>query len=768
MRWEGDGGLAISHRPDGSLRIAWETEDWFGPGSVRTDSPAIQSDCVSAVGRFHASDGNDEFGTYEAGCWDSTELSVAAAFRVYANRPLIVFELLAKEDLSSFANGTFARPSLAWRFVPAHRQTGGVPEGTRSSGYQYSEFALPVHGTAHASGYFFAPHRPAVIEPFFLIAPDGRTLMLAPLNHFHEQIIAVPADAVHEADGLRCGWHGDLDRIPTGFRTELGLFAAPSPRCALDLWANLLRERFGTRRLTRYSDELLSGLSYWTDNGAVYYYRTEPGCDYATTLEHVVTGLRKQSLPIRSVQLDSWFYPHQNLRSIAPNGTAIVPPSGMLCWEPREDIFPEGMHTLRARLGNLPLSLHSRHFSTNSPYFETFEAWHDGDYGHPSGRELYDLLMANAVSWGAITYEQDWMVETFLGVKGLREAPGRAQEWLSALDDTAEEHGLHLQFCMATPADFFQTVRLRNVASIRTSGDYRYLFDNGLNWVWFLQTNAMARALGLWPFKDVFLTHGKTELSEGEPYAEVEALLSALSGGPVGIGDQLGQTERNLVFRCCREDGVLVKPDAPIAAVDEMFLENRFFHPRLLKGETYSQHQAGRWIYAATFNACNQKRRIEEEVTLAEFGAHSAARYVVYDWRHKHHQISAAGGGWPVQLDFQDWDFRVLCPLLEGDITVFGDTEKYATVGDRRISQISCDGQILQIQTQGVPGHRVVIRGYAIRAPRAATVWQTTGRRCIPSGNDAESWAWAEQTNEWIVRIELGSLPYAIIEMELD
>jgi len=229
-------------------------------------------------------------------------------------------------------------------------------------------------------------------------------------------------------------------------------------------------------------------------------------------------------------------------------------------------------------------------------------------------------MMADAARWGAITYEQDWMVETFLGVRGLREQAGRARAWQEHLDAGAAAHGLHLQWCMATPADFFQTVTMRQLASIRTSGDYRYLFDNGLNWVWFLHTNALARALGLVPFKDVFLSHGATSMSDGEPYAEVEALLASLSAGPVGIGDQLGCTDRDLVMRTCREDGVLVKPDVPIAAVDQCFRANSFFEPSALIGECYSAHPAGRWVYVASFNAHRGKQPLDVRVELAALG----------------------------------------------------------------------------------------------------------------------------------------------------
>ena len=63
---------------------------------------------------------------------------------------------------------------------------------------------------------------------------------------------------------------------------------------------------------------------------------------------------------------------------------------------------------------------------------------------------------------------------------------------------------------------------------------------------------------------------GRVPLRDSE-HAEVEALLSALSAGPVGIGDPLGEADPAIVRRTCRADGVLVKPDAPITATNAGF-----------------------------------------------------------------------------------------------------------------------------------------------------------------------------------------------------
>jgi hypothetical protein len=760
-------GLTL-HLDPARWGVAWGESDWLGPIGLMVRG------CMARPRRFDSFNGHDDLGAYHGVeiVWEATRCPLRASVRAYAEVPVVVFRLGAEESIEDMATGSFAQPTVAWPIChPAQRARGGVPEGTRSYGHQYTEFALPVSGDEHCTGFTFAPHRPPVVEPLLFIAPDGRTLLLAPWDHFHEQIIAVPESRERVEDGVRCGWHGDLDAVPAGFATELAIWAAVSPRQALETWGTFLQRRYGTQRPSRYTDDLVGKLSYWTDNGAVYYYRTEPECDYSSTLERVVADLRTRDVPVRSLQIDSWFYPHQHLRPVSSEGAPIVPPSGMMTWAPRADVFPGGLRDLQTRIGGLPLTCHSRHFSSRSPYFEHYAAWSDGEYAHPADPALFDLLMASAASWGAITYEQDWMVESFLGVRGLRAAPGRARAWQEQLDCAARAHGLHLQWCMATPADFLQTVSLRQVASIRTSGDYRYLFDNGLNWTWFLHTNALARALGLTPFKDVFLSHGKTTLSDGEPYAEVEALLASLSAGPVAIGDQLGCTNRDLVMRTCRDDGVLIKPDVPLAAVDRCFRANSFFEPAPLLGECYSLHPAGRWIYVASFNAWRGKKAFGARIDLTDLGAvRPLAPVLAYDWRRRTWTRLAPDEGWEVTLPFQEWDYRVLCPLLPGDVTVFGDVSKYATVGDRRVANITASDTSVHFDLLGTPDTTGEVHGYAAARPREFTVWVPGTARTVgehPADGAGEGWCWEPATGGWKLRVVLGPLGRTRVSMSV-
>jgi hypothetical protein len=747
---EAAGGLTLRGDADG-LRLAWRgAPDWLGPiGLGLRDATGARRALPLRPGP--RAEGSDDLGPYAAVELALPELPLRLALRAYRQRPLVVFRTEAAVDLEGLATGSLTEPRLAWPWLrPGGRAPGGAPAGLRSYGHQLAEFAFPAHGDADFEGFVLAPHRPRALLPLAALAPAGAVL-LAPLSGFHEQVGALPG----AGDGVRIGWHGDLDRAPAGFATELALLAGDGARPLLEAWGALLQARAGTRRRGRYEDAVVGSLSYWTDNGAVYYYRTAPGCDYAETLGRKLDELAAAELPVGSLQLDSWFYPHEQLRPVSEEGAPVVPPTGMLQWEPREDLFPGGLAPLRERTRGLPLCLHSRHFSARSPYFERYAAWVDGAQAHPADPALFEHMLERAASWGAVTYEQDWLVESFLGVRGLREAPGRAAAWQRSVDEAAARRGLSLQWCMATPADFAESVHLAQIGSIRTSGDYRYLFDNALNWVWFLHGNALARALGLWPYKDVFLSHGETPEGFGDPLAEPESLLAALSAGPVGLGDQIGHTRRELVLRTCRGDGVLVKPDLPLAALDRCFLEHGYFGAGPLLGEAVSRHPAGPTVYLVSMNASHASKKSGEplrfRVGFDELGAARPDRPVaVYDWRRGSFELQPADGGFEESLAYQDFGYRVLCPLLPGEVAVFGDVSRYATMGDRRVSALRAAPGELSFDVLGAPGECVAIEGFAARAPRGARGW-------TPGGSEALELAFERAEGRWRLRVPLGA-----------
>jgi hypothetical protein len=404
-------------------------------------------------------------------------------------------------------------------------------------------------------------------------------------------------------------------------------------------------------------------------------------------------------VPVDVVQLDSWFYPHQVLRPFDTEEW-VVPPTGLVRWEAREDILPAGMASLRAALGDPPLATHCRHLSSSSPYLDEVPCWVDGAQAHPATPELYERWFDQAVAWGVETFEHDWLVECFTGCRPLRAVAGRAVEWQRGVHEAAVARGLTLQWCMATPADMVEAARLPAVTSVRTSGDTGYLVTPGFLWGWFLLVGAMARALGLVPFKDVFLASSE--------HGPVEALLSSLSGGPVGIGDRLGRADPAVVRPCHRGDGVLVKPDEPVAAFDRCFstswpLGSR---ARLLAGDAVTRHAAGEWRYVVALNP-RDDGTVDDVVTPGELGGPLG-----WDWRAQHFVDVSAG--WPVQLPPAGWAYLVVPPVLaDGRVAVVGDASLHATAGDLRIGEVHDDGDRVRITVVGAPGEDVEVVGWS-------------------------------------------------------
>jgi hypothetical protein len=64
-----------------------------------------------------------------------------------------------------------------------------------------------------------------------------------------------------------------------------------------------------------------------------------------------------------------------------------------------------------------------------------------------------------------------------------------------------------------------------------------------------------------------------------------------------------------LIRRTCRADGILVRPDAPIAAVDRAWFEAPVWSDALLVGSTPHATHRGPWGYVLTCNVAADQER---------------------------------------------------------------------------------------------------------------------------------------------------------------
>lgn len=627
---------------------------------------------------------------------------------------------LAGRNLAGLRGAHFADPQFGWSVRPCTEQLDAM--GVRSFGYQYMEFALPSSAGADGDGLAPWPLRPPAAMPVLWGGPSLPSVLIGPLDHPHESVIAVPS-AEHPRADLRAGWHGDLDAVDD-LTSSFVILVAPHPREALTRYGAMIKAGTGIRRGAFAADPAVRGLSYWTDNGAEYYYRTAPAMTYAETIAAAVEGLGEVGLPVHAVQLDSWWY-HQEIPREIGRGAPVVPPSGALRWEPRPDALAGGFDALNAATGGLPLVLHGRHLAASSSYFaagpsgDGFAAYTDEESGHaqPADGDLIDALIEQAASWGACTYEQDWLAEIFLTIRGLRERVGRADAWMADLDASAARRGLTLQLCMATPATFLAAAHMTQVSSVRTSMDYRYLADRQGNWGWFLHVNAFARALGLATSKDVFVT-------SGDEWSTVEACLAALSCGPVGLGDPLDMTDVGLVRRTCREDGVLVQPDVAVAAIGSSFYADPMGSQAPLVGECWTDHPAGRWHYVVACAVADASAPVA--VTLDDLDGAAPTCLARHDRDGALVRLDASGE-LLVEPGADGLDLWTVAPLLlDGRCAVFGDTSKFAAAGDRRIGRICERAAEVSFLVLGVPDSDVTVTGWGA-APQGASVDATTG-----------------------------------------
>ncbi|MCU1365000.1 MAG: hypothetical protein JWN39_639 [Ilumatobacteraceae bacterium] len=577
--------------------------------------------------------------------------------------------LTATRDVKGIATGRFSRPSAR---VPL--SVAGQPSYL---GFAYTQFALPVVAGPSLDFDFRPAHNlqsPRVLG-LLLARVDEMHILLAPLDHPHEQVIAVGDD------GLQWGWHGDLDEVPEGFSTTLGIYTGRTAAELLDRWGRAVR---GDRpRPAADTNPITSHLSYWTDNGAAYWYRTESGRTIGTSVAEAVDALRANDVPIHAVELDSWCYDHEVPRPIAEIGyPEEVPPSGMLLWKPRPDAFdpPSGdldpIEQFAERLGRPPMVIHSRHVSPQSTYLEAGEWWIDALAAQPVDPMFFRRWFDDARRWGVCAIEQDWMLMYWFGVRALRSAPDRASAWQRGLDALAEESGVDLIWSMATPADIVLAATLDHVVAVRTCDDYRFAADPALLWTWYLTVNRLAASLGLRAFKDCFFSRRPLpgdDAIDGDQHAELEALLACMSAGPVGIGDRIGHTDREVVMRTCDTDGRIRHVDRPLSLIDGCLFGEPARGERLAWATTTSTQDGEVWTYVVAINTSAERRTIADTLELDTIGLDGARE--AHDWRNGKVQTLDA---LTADLAPRDWALWVCAP--PGERADAGDVTKYVTI----------------------------------------------------------------------------------------
>ena len=122
----------------------------------------------------------------------------------------------------------------------------------------------------------------------------------------------------------------------------------------MEEWGDVLLQKYAKQRYAYRRDLAMQKLGYSTDNGAYYYYLTEPNRTAEQTLVDVKRYADAQQIPYSYVLLDSWWY---------YKGKG----GGIATWDARPDVFPDGLAGLYQKTGWKQM-LHNRYWDPSTTY----------------------------------------------------------------------------------------------------------------------------------------------------------------------------------------------------------------------------------------------------------------------------------------------------------------------------------------------------------------------------------------------------------------
>jgi hypothetical protein len=329
----------------------------------------------------------------------------------------------------------------------------------------------------------------------------------------------------------------------------------------------------------RLNDLTINYLGYYTDNGGYYYYNTEKGINYEETM---VNARHQIPLPMHYLQLDSWWY-YKGIGGGVSEYTAMP------------TVFPDGLQVLHRRVENIPMAAHNRYWAYDTVYKQNYSFALDEGSGKalPIGNDSFWIdLFTQTRDWGLILYEQDWLDYQTYNFTPLCTDIYLGHQWLTSMGEAGEKVEMNIQYCMSLPRHILTALEIPRVTHARTSTDYAFhLIGKAEQWAIGI-SSMFADAMGIAPFKDVFWS---TSLQPGSHYGieahevlpEREILIATLSTGPVGPGDGINFTNVERIMKCCRKDGLILKPDRPLTTINALISDWAIYNS-VSQGELYS------------------------------------------------------------------------------------------------------------------------------------------------------------------------------------
>jgi hypothetical protein len=262
--------------------------------------------------------------------------------------------------------------------------------------------------------------------------------------------------------------------------------------------------------------------------------------------------------------------------------------------------------------------------------------------------------------------------------------------------------------------------------------------DDPFVWKHLMFTSAFYGAVGIWPSRDNIQT-------VADPNAFEDVLLANMLGGEIQLGHRIGECNFDLVRKTYREgDELILKADQPIAPLDRCYSEG------CAVGYTASERNGQKWFYVLSLPRAGSLPAF----SVSDLGV--GGRWAVYNFDTHEATIAEAGTLIPLQHEAKH-EYFVVAPLLANGMAVIGDTEKFVTMGEKRIASVEVTTDGTQVGVVSNHDWNPITVGYAEQQPASVEIGNTKLEE-VSSRDRLESaksgWFWDHQTRLWHVKVD--------------
>jgi len=660
------------NKQDGTYIIKTKNPQWTFAGKIAkplNDLKILQSS--DGIGNYKA-----VFFFWQDNCKKSGQI------RIYEKKPVVIFSVTNLE-----AAEKTGRPFPELTTFPAGLYTLSY----KPSAFAESTYSLMENGTP----WIFFDDK----ADTFIISPASNFMVSSMLGNYQTKIAS--------------GFNSELSNLPKDYSHQTILVAAEGINNSFEIWGHALTDLYGKKRPANDADVTLKYVGYWTDNGAEYYYKYDLDKGYEGTLLAVKDYYDRNRIPIKYMQLDSWFYPKTTANAagvFAETGTTTPPPNptapkwdnrgGIFIYDADKTIFPDGLKGFQKKL-NLPLVVHARWFDRKSPYHNKYKISGVG----PIDPTYWNDTIARIVSDGVAVYEQDWLNEIYFNSPQFPSTVYAADAFMDNMAKACKDNNITMQYCMAMPRHFLQGAKYSNLTTIRTCWD-RFSWNR---WSVFLYATRLASAVGIWPWADVCRSTEKNNL-----------LMYSLSAGAVGFSDAIGNENKNNIMHCVRNDGVIIKPDQPVTPIDATYISDAQGMGKPVICTTFTNHQNGKTFYLFAYSRNIGAQFFPESDTIKfhfspkQVGA--AGDYYIYNYFTQNSQKINADESFEGFLakNNEYCAYYIIAPVGKSKIALLGDKDKFVTCGKNRIKELVDSNQKLTAQVIFAKGEdKISLLGFA-------------------------------------------------------